>query len=264
MPLGELIKLAQEHEELYPRLLDTVKNYIKVFDRKQLDECVHSLSLRLPLPASSYNSIRLRSQLRDDLVTILDNFVGHAAHLEDFDRGWRTFMRQYLSSVQHIVGQQSLIRSSRVADTATVPTSFIEELEALRSKVDELSDERANLREELERQIAETNTLRSLPVGRDPAAEPVRPFSTCCDRCTLTLARDRCSAQPFVNSQGRRRGECRLTPLNPHADLGWRRVSPASFSVLCRRRRRSSSFKRSWRRPISDHRRTPTTPRRTG
>ncbi|BGP28584.1 hypothetical protein JCM10296v2_000320 [Rhodotorula toruloides] len=148
LPLGELIKLAQEHEELYPRLLDTVKNYVKVFDRKQLDD-----------------------QLRDDLVTILDNFVGHAAHLEDFDRGWRTFMRQYLSSVQHIVGQQSLIRSSRVADTATVPTSFIEELETLRTKVDELSDERASLREELERQIAETNTLRALPVGRDTAVE---------------------------------------------------------------------------------------------
>ncbi|GEM06116.1 hypothetical protein Rt10032_c01g0133 [Rhodotorula toruloides] len=149
LPLGELIKLAQEHGELYPRLLDTVKNYVKVFDRKQLDD-----------------------QLREDLVTILDNFVGHAAHLEDFDRGWRTFIRQYLSSVQHIVGQQSLIRFSRVADTATVPTSFIEELEALRTKVDELSDERVSLREELERQIAEIDTLRSLPVGQDPTAEP--------------------------------------------------------------------------------------------
>ncbi|BGP21424.1 hypothetical protein JCM10295v2_000299 [Rhodotorula toruloides] len=159
LPLGELIKLAQEHGELYPRLLDTVKNYVKVFDRKQLDE-----SVILPVVHGF--------QLREDLVTILDNFVGHAAHLEDFDRGWRTFIRQYLSSVQHIVGQQSLIRFSRVADTATVPTSFIEELEALRTKVDELSDERVSLREELERQIAEIDTLRSLPVGQDPTAEP--------------------------------------------------------------------------------------------
>lgn len=50
-------------------------------------------------------------------------------------------MRQYLSSVQHIVGKQAVIRASRVSDTASVPTSFIEELEALRSKVEELSDE---------------------------------------------------------------------------------------------------------------------------
>lgn len=106
------------------------------------------------------------SRLRDDLITILDNFVEHAAHLEDFDQGWRVFMKRYLSSVQHIVGQQSLIRSSRVADTASVPTSFIEELETLRSQVDELSEERTILRKELDEQIAETNTLRALPVER--------------------------------------------------------------------------------------------------
>lgn len=50
-------------------------------------------------------------------------------------------MRQYLTSVQHIVGQQAIIRSSKVSDTASVPSSFIEELEALRGKVEELSDE---------------------------------------------------------------------------------------------------------------------------
>ena len=50
-------------------------------------------------------------------------------------------MRQYLSSVQHIVGQQAVVRASRISDTASVPTSFIEELEALRAKVEELSDE---------------------------------------------------------------------------------------------------------------------------
>ncbi|BGP44533.1 hypothetical protein JCM10450v2_000347 [Rhodotorula kratochvilovae] len=143
VPLGELIKLAQEHAELYPKLVDAVRSYINVFDRKDIDD-----------------------HLRDDLITILDNFVEHAAHLEDFDHGWRVFMRQYLSSIVHIVGQQSLIRSSRVADTASVPTSFIEELEGLRAKVDELSEERTALRRELDARIAETNTLRALPVER--------------------------------------------------------------------------------------------------
>ncbi|GAA6056774.1 hypothetical protein JCM3770_006127 [Rhodotorula araucariae] len=143
VPLGELIKLAQEHADLYPKLVDAVRSYITVFDRKDLD-----------------------GHLRDDLITILDNFVEHAAHLEDFDHGWRVFMRQYLSSIVHIVGQQSLIRSSRVADTASVPTSFIEELEDLRTKVDELSEERTALRRELDAQTAETNTLRTLSVER--------------------------------------------------------------------------------------------------
>jgi len=50
-------------------------------------------------------------------------------------------MCQYLSSVQHIVGQQAVVRARPGADTASVPTSFLEELEALRQKVEELSDE---------------------------------------------------------------------------------------------------------------------------
>jgi hypothetical protein len=76
-------------------------------------------------------------------------------------------MKQYLSSVQHIVGQQAIIRASRIADTAAVPTSFIEELETLRTKVDELSEERTILRAELNEQIAEVNILRALPVDRN-------------------------------------------------------------------------------------------------
>jgi hypothetical protein len=38
VPLTELIKLAQEHFELYPLLVDTVKKYVQIFDRKDLDE----------------------------------------------------------------------------------------------------------------------------------------------------------------------------------------------------------------------------------
>lgn len=50
-------------------------------------------------------------------------------------------MRQYLASIQHIVGPQALIGSSSMADTASVPSSFLDELAALRSQVDTLSDE---------------------------------------------------------------------------------------------------------------------------
>lgn len=110
----------------------------------------------------------LLSQLRSSLITVLDNFVEHAAHLENFDDGWSTLMGKYLSSVQHIVGQQAVVRASKSADTASVPTSFLEELETLRDRVEELSDERVKLRSELSKQIAETNVLRALPGDRSP------------------------------------------------------------------------------------------------
>lgn len=71
----------------------------------------------------------------------MDKFVDHATHLENFDEGFRIFMSQYLSSVEHIVGQQALLHSSNVSETASVPTSFLEELAALRGKVEELSEE---------------------------------------------------------------------------------------------------------------------------
>lgn len=81
------------------------------------------------------------SRLRSDLVIVLHTFLDHAAHLESFDDGWRKFMQRYLTDVQHIAGQAAVVRATRNADTASVPTSFLEEIQALRSKVEELSDE---------------------------------------------------------------------------------------------------------------------------
>jgi len=151
--------------------------------------------------------------LRNDLVTVLDNFVEHASHLEDFDQGWRVFMRQYLSSVQHIVGQQAIIRASRIADTAAVPTSFIEELETLRSKVDELSEERTTLRTELNEQIAEVNILRALPVERN--IEPGETVSS------LPLSFTFCDTQVPLFSQ---------SPKSPSLKAGDKEVSFPGFS----------------------------------
>lgn len=38
VPLPELLKLAQEHEDLYPLLVETVKKYVAIFERKDIDE----------------------------------------------------------------------------------------------------------------------------------------------------------------------------------------------------------------------------------
>lgn len=36
--LSELVRLAQEHADLFPLLVDTVKAYTVIFDRSDLDE----------------------------------------------------------------------------------------------------------------------------------------------------------------------------------------------------------------------------------
>lgn len=87
----------------------------------------------------------------------------HASSLDDFDKSWDSFMSQYLLSIEHIVGKQALVKSSRTTDTSSVPSSFFEELEGLRRKVEELSDERTSLKAELEEKTALKNTLNSLP-----------------------------------------------------------------------------------------------------
>lgn len=179
-----------------------------------------------------------RSHLRLSLVTALDNFVDHAAHLENFDEGWRTFMRQYLSSVQHIVGQQAVVRASKGADTASVPTSFLEELEALRKKVEELSDEvsdqcfmalqetsahtisasqRVKLRSELNEQIAETNVLRALPSGRSPES-PRKVRQLARSAGPSTDSRDPPTVSQLVAQVGQHRGEPPHRPLSACAD----------------------------------------------
>lgn len=96
------------------------------------------------------------------------------------DDSWHIFMKRFAASVQHITGQELDVKAVSDSD------SIVElELEALRSKVEELSDEvsisaritikknlnlitsvqRTKLRNDLNQQIAEVNTLKSLPLG---------------------------------------------------------------------------------------------------
>lgn len=53
------------------------------------------------------------------------------------DDSWHTFIKRIAASVQHITGQELQIKSVSDADSGSV----VEEVEALRSKVEELSDE---------------------------------------------------------------------------------------------------------------------------
>lgn len=54
------------------------------------------------------------------------------------DDSWHTFMKRFAGSVQHITGQELEVLTGRDSDSLTIVE---EELEDLRAKVDELSDE---------------------------------------------------------------------------------------------------------------------------
>jgi diaphanous 1 len=54
------------------------------------------------------------------------------------DDSWHTFMKRFAASVQHITGQELDVKAASDSDSINVVE---EELETLRTKVEELSDE---------------------------------------------------------------------------------------------------------------------------
>ncbi|PWN41049.1 hypothetical protein IE81DRAFT_315743 [Ceraceosorus guamensis] len=138
--VGELLRVAQlDSPDLYPLICDMVRSTTQILARD------------------------IDYQLKADLLFVLEKFLEHGVEVVDFDEGWRSFMKAYLTSVQHIVGKHAMIKANRLSDTSTVPSSFVEELEGLRAKVEELSDERSQLKADLNESIAQANTLRGLP-----------------------------------------------------------------------------------------------------
>ncbi len=189
---GEILRRSHDaHEDLYPIMISILRHTSSILDRD------------------------IDHQFKTDLLFVVDKYVEQSVHVADFDEGWRIFMRAYLANIQHLVGKQAMIKANRMSDTSTVPSSFIEELEGLRAKVEELSDDKAKLRTKLNEQTAEVITLRSLP-----GAAALRRDSDDAD-----------SAPPGAHRR------C--------LSAATRRASLVSFSVLWRRRSRSSSCKPS-------------------
>ena len=137
---GEILRRSADgHEDLYPIMISILRHTSSILDRD------------------------IDHQFKTDLLFVVEKYVEQSVHVADFDEGWRSFMRSYLANIQHLVGKQAMIKANRMSDTSTVPSSFIEELEGLRAKVEELSDDKAKLRTKLNEQTAEVITLRSLP-----------------------------------------------------------------------------------------------------
>ncbi|KAJ7490265.1 armadillo-type protein [Mycena galericulata] len=136
--LEDLVRLAKQHGELYPMMIEIMNHYGQILQRD------------------------VGMQLKADLFTILDKFVEQAAMLDDFDDSWHIFMKRFTASVVHITGQELEVKAASDSSSSTIVQ---QELESLRTKYEELSDERTELRNKLTQQIAEVNTLKSLPLN---------------------------------------------------------------------------------------------------
>lgn len=79
-------------------------------------------------------------------------------------------MSRFFGSIDHLVGKHMMVRSTRSTDTASVPTSFLEELDTLRKTVEDLNEDKQKLEERLHDKTALGNTLRSLPANGKSAS----------------------------------------------------------------------------------------------
>jgi hypothetical protein len=125
-------------------VIDSVRRYVEIIEG-DVDELggssVFSQYWSGPLTAAFlFASLR---QLRSDLLTVVGQFLEHASNLTNVQEGWQHFIRGYLSSVEHIVGKHVVLWSSTTTTSkaSDVPTDIIDELESLRAKIEELSDQ---------------------------------------------------------------------------------------------------------------------------
>ncbi|THG96218.1 hypothetical protein EW026_g5579, partial [Hermanssonia centrifuga] len=135
--LQDLINTAKQYDELYPEVVRALNSYRHILEKD--------------------SDISFKS----DIIFVLNKFTEHASHIDNFDDSWCSFVKQFADSVRHITGQ------SLEAGTAQDGQNLIvgEELDSLRMRVDELSEERSRLQNELSQQVAELSTLRTLPLS---------------------------------------------------------------------------------------------------
>lgn len=129
---GLLLDVRDEQPDDYPTLVEIITDLAQTIRRDELSPT-----------------------LRTDILYLISKFVEHSADIVDMEDGWRSFMRAWLSSIQHLVGKQAIITANRESDTSSVPSSFVAELEDLREQVEQLSDEKKRLSEELKEQRAQ-------------------------------------------------------------------------------------------------------------
>ncbi|CDO73783.1 hypothetical protein BN946_scf185015.g111 [Trametes cinnabarina] len=133
--VDDLLRVAKQHEDLYATLLAILKRFFDLFERD------------------------VDRESKAELFTILQKFVEHAVFLDDLDDKWCSFLKRFSDSVQYITGQVVDVRLASDSNHSLLQ----DEIEQLRATVDKLTDERVELRKQLEQQAAELSTLKSIP-----------------------------------------------------------------------------------------------------
>ena len=110
--------------------------------------------------------------IQDALFSIIETFLKHIVDIRNLEEGWADAMSAFFACIEHHVGKHMMVRSTRTTDTASVPTSFLDELDTLRKTVEDLNEDKERLEERLNDKTALGNTLRTLPASKGDTASP--------------------------------------------------------------------------------------------
>ncbi|KIY49480.1 hypothetical protein FISHEDRAFT_65448 [Fistulina hepatica ATCC 64428] len=128
-----VVQLAKQHD-LYSTVVDILQHAASMMDRNMAE------------------------QTKATLMAVLEKFALNLLALDSLDE-WNSCLHRFYASVEGLVGRNS----SDAALIAPMRVVEYEELEALRSRVEELSTERVQLRNDVDQKAAEINVLKSLP-----------------------------------------------------------------------------------------------------
>ncbi|KAJ3532310.1 hypothetical protein NM688_g7443 [Phlebia brevispora] len=146
LALEELIQSAKQSDDVYQLLTEALQYFRTLLDRD------------------------VEVQAKVEALFIVNRFLESFMQIDDLEDGWHPFVKQFTESIQHIVHDADKVIASGG------PQSLIEdELDSLRSKIDQLTEERSRLRDEIEQQAVELKTLRSLPPSVGPS--PAKPYA---------------------------------------------------------------------------------------
>lgn len=74
-------------------------------------------------------------------MNLIKMFVEQICADKEQNTSWTERLTAFLAQAEPLLGRLALVASTRASETADVPSSFLENLLALRKQVDQLSDE---------------------------------------------------------------------------------------------------------------------------
>ncbi|CAG8457272.1 24000_t:CDS:10 [Dentiscutata erythropus] len=136
-PFSILVGLVRQVEfnvELYPRVVDTLKNLLRIVCKD------------------------LGKNSQSELWTLIELFIERIRYLTDIKKEWQLSMNEFLSSVQYIVGKYSVVSGNMDDD----------KVDSLKAKVDELEAKVKNLtleKDALAKKLATKSSDKPRPVS---------------------------------------------------------------------------------------------------